>query len=189
MAAVTQISNIDEGELLLIRQAQQDPKAFRPLYEKHYKRIFVFILHRVGEKELCADITSQVFLKALMNIGKYRPAGVPFSAWLFRIALNETFDHLRKMNRQRYVSIDNVGVEKLHEELTADTTLVDLEEKLPHILGQLTAEEIQLLELRFFEQRPFREVAEILDITENYAKVRLYRLLDKMKMLFVRKKE
>jgi RNA polymerase sigma-70 factor, ECF subfamily len=181
-----QTNTIDESEILLIRKAQQDPAEFKPLYEKHYKRIFLFVLHRVREKELCADITSQVFLKALVNIGRYKQTGVPFSAWLFRIALNETYDQLRKVNRHRYVSIDDAGVERLHEELTGETTLADLEERLPHILDKLDTVEVQLLELRFFEQRPFKDVAEILGISENYAKVRVYRLLDKMKVLFVK---
>ena len=190
MAATTRTpQTVDETEILLIQKAQQDPAAFRPLYEKHFRRIFVFVLHRVGEKQLCSDITSQVFLKALLNIKKYKHSGVPFSAWLYRIALNETYDYLRKMNRYRHVSIDDAGIEKLHEELTAETRLFDLEEKLPSILEKLTPEEVHLLELRFFEQRPFKEVGEILGITENYAKVRVYRLLDKMKVLFVSVKE
>jgi RNA polymerase sigma-70 factor, ECF subfamily len=180
---------LTDDETLLIQKAQKDPKEFKALYEKHYKRIFVFVLHRVGEKSLCADITSQAFLKAMLNIGKYKSTGVPFSAWLFRIALNETYDHLRKVNRYRCISIDDTAVEKLHDELTAETTLLDLEEKLPAILEKLTIEELHLLELRFFEQRRFKEVADILKISDNYAKVRVYRLLEKMKLLFISEQE
>jgi RNA polymerase sigma-70 factor, ECF subfamily len=185
VATVSETRTINNDESLLIQKAQKDPKDFKALYEKHYKRIFVFVLHRVGDKSLCADITSQVFLKAMLNIGKYKNVGVPFSAWLFRIALNETYDYLRKINRYRCISIDDTAVEKLHEELTADSTLVDLEERLPMILEKLSLEELHLLELRFFEHRPFKEVADILKISENYAKVRVYRLLDKMKQLFI----
>ena len=64
----------------LIKKAQADPALFKPLYEAYYKQIFLFILHRIGEKELTADVASQVFLKALLNIGRFRFKGLPFSA-------------------------------------------------------------------------------------------------------------
>jgi RNA polymerase sigma-70 factor, ECF subfamily len=189
VSAQTTTTNQNDEEVLLVRNAQKNPEAFRPLYEKYFKRIYLFVLHRVGDKQLTADITSQVFLKALMNIGKYTFRGVPFSAWLFRVALNECYDFLRKSNRYRFVALDESGVEHLHEELTAETAQHDLQQKLPSILEKLSVDELHLLELRFFERRPFSEVADILGITETYAKVKVYRLLDKMKKLFVETKE
>jgi len=174
----------ESDELALIEQAQQDSRKFQPLYERHYKAIFVFLLHRVGDKALTADLTSQVFLKALTNLKKFRYQGVPFSAWLYRIALNESNEFFRKTKRDRLVSIDHASVVDLYDELTSDSQLDDLHAKLPAILKQLTIDEIQLIELRFFEHRPFKAVAEILGITESHAKVKLYRLLEKMKKLF-----
>ena len=61
----------------------------------------------------------------------------------------------------------------------------ELKLKLPHILERLKEEELEVIELRFLEGRPFKEVAEILGITETYAKVKTYRILEKMKKLFV----
>jgi RNA polymerase sigma-70 factor (ECF subfamily) len=110
---------------------------------------------------------------------------VPFSAWLFRIALNECYDFFRKSSRYRFVSIEDDALNHLHVELTADTQVEDLYEKLPFILEKLEQDEVYLLELRFFEHRPFKEVADILNITETYAKVKVYRLLEKMKKLFI----
>jgi RNA polymerase sigma-70 factor, ECF subfamily len=172
-------------ELQLVELAQRDPDQFKVLYERYFKRIFVFVHHRVNDKALTADITSQVFLKALINLKKYKFQGVPFSAWLFRIALNECYDFFRKSKRMRYVSIEDDALNELHEELIADTSIEDLLQKLPLILEKLNADELHLLELRFFEQRPFKEVAEILEITDTYAKVKVYRLLEKVKKLFV----
>lgn len=171
----------------IIRKSQTDSAAFRPLYEKYYKRIFLFILHRVGEKSITADITAQVFLKALVGIHKYRFRGLPFSAWLFRIALNECNDFYRKNKRARLVTMEVEMLENLHDELTAETQLEDLKERLPLILQRLSAKELQVIELRFFEQRPFKEVADILEVTETYAKVKVYRTLAKLKKLFLQK--
>ena len=173
----------DEG---LILKSQADPEAFRPLYEKYFKRIFLFVHHRVGDKALTADITSQVFLKALLNINKFSFRGLPFSAWLFRIALNECNDFFRKNKRYRLVTMEDEMVEHLYEELTSETRLEDLRQRLPTILQKLSVSELQIIELRFFEQRPFKEVGQILGISETYAKVRVYRILEKMKKLFLK---
>lgn len=175
-----------KDEEALILKSQADPEAFRPLYEKYFKRIFLFVHHRVGDKSLTADITSQVFLKALLNINKFSFRGLPFSAWLFRIALNECNDFFRKNSRYRHVTMEEEMVEHLYEELTSETRLEDLRQQLPSILQKLSVDELQIIELRFFEQRPFKEVGDILGISETYAKVRVYRILEKMKKLFLK---
>lgn len=175
-----------KDEESLIQKSIADPAAFKPLYEKYFKRIFLFVHHRVGDKSLSADITSQVFLKALLNIHRYSFRGLPFSAWLFRIALNECNDFFRKNNRHRLVTVEEGMVEHLYEELTAEARLEDLHQRLPDILQQLSVTELQTIELRFFEQRPFKEVADILGISEIYAKVKVYRILEKMKKLFLK---
>lgn len=182
---------VTDDQLLLeeevIRKAQADPAAFRSLYEKYFKRIFLFVLHRVGEKELSADITSQVFLKALQKLPQYQFKGVPFSSWLFRIAVNECNDFFRKNKRQRMVVLEDEHAELMYEEMFGEEVLAELKVKLPLILEKLSEEELQFIELRFMEARPFKEMADILGISENYAKVKTYRVLEKMKKLFVGK--
>jgi RNA polymerase sigma-70 factor (ECF subfamily) len=177
-----------EQQLLIeeqvIRKARLDPQAFRPLYEKYYRKIFLFVLHRVGEKEISADITSQVFLKTLVSLEKYEFRGLPFSSWLYRIAVNECNTYFRKNKRTRMVVLEDMHVEGLYEEMFGSSVEEELRLKLPMILEKLKPDELQVIELRFLEERPFREVAEILNITETYAKVRTYRILEKMKQLF-----
>jgi RNA polymerase sigma-70 factor, ECF subfamily len=175
-----------EDDETLIRKSQLDPEAFRSLYEKYFAKIFLFVHHRIGEKTITADITSQVFLKALLNLRKFQFRGLPFSSWLYRIAVNECHDFFRRHKRYRMVALNDDTVEKLHEELTADTGVEDLHQKLPQIMEHLEEDELLIIELRFFEQRPFKEVADILGISEVYAKVKVYRTLDKMKKLFLK---
>ncbi len=181
----TDSQNHSQFEESVILRSQSDPEAFRPLYEKYFKRIFCFVLHRVGDKQVAADITSQAFLKALLNLKKFTFRGLPFSSWLFRIALNECNDYFRKNQRHRIVTIEDHLVENLYDELTENTGQEDLRQQLPGILQKLSMEELQLIELRFFEQRAFKEVADITGITETYAKVRVYRVLQKMKKFFL----
>ncbi len=175
----------EEREAIDIKRSQTDPEAFKPLYEKYFKKIFLFTLRRVEEKELARDITQQVFLKALNSIRKFQLRGLPFSAWLFRIAINECNDYFRKSKKARLVTIDEQITESLFEEMMADNRMDELKLRLPVILKTLTPDELQLIEFRFFEQRSFREIGLLLDITETYAKVKTYRALDKMKKRFI----
>lgn len=174
-------------EAELIRKATVDPHEFKPLYNTYFKEIFRFIHKRVGDKELTADLTQQVFLSAITNLGKYQVRGAPFVSWLYRIASNLCMDYFRKSKRVRYVVIDDASLNGLVDELTSNQTLDEWHARLPHILEQLTVEELQLIELRFFDLLSFREVAQILEITESNAKVRTYRILDKMKKLFMQR--
>jgi RNA polymerase sigma-70 factor (ECF subfamily) len=174
------------NEKLLILASQADPKAFEPLYEKYFKRIFLFIHHRINDKAITADITSQTFLKALLNLHTFKFKGLPFSAWLFRIAINECNEFYRKNSRTRLVTIDEHAMNNLYDGLVADSRFDSLEQRLPEILQKLSIEELHLIDLRFFEQRSFKEVGQIMGITETFAKVKLYRTLEKMRNFFLK---
>jgi RNA polymerase sigma-70 factor (ECF subfamily) len=171
----------------LIEAAKRDPERFRPLYQKYFKTIFLFIHHKVDDKEVTADLTSQVFLKALLHLPGYKSQGLPFSAWLYRIATNEVMQYFRSTKQVRKILVDEELLSRLHEE-TEEPTLEALQTKLETVLPQLSLDEIQLIELRFYDARPFREIAFILNISENTAKVRSHRVVEKLrkKMLQLR---
>lgn len=170
-----------EEEWLEIQAAQESPARFRPLYNRYYEPIFRFIFRRTASEELTADLCSQVFLKALQNLKDYTYQGVPFSAWLYRIASNEVSQYYRQHARNRVVSIDEVNLNEMMDEMDSPAYREGLREALIDALDELTEKDMQLIELRFFEQRPFKEIAEILDMTESNAKVRTYRILERMK--------
>jgi len=169
-------------ELLQVEAAKVDPARFDVLYEAYYKPIFVFIYRRTENEELSADLTSHVFMKALINIKKYQFKGVPFSAWLFRIAFNEINMYFRKNNASRVVSLEQTSIIKLANEIEEEDT-TDIQQKMMKALKQMEEPEIQLIELRFFEKHSFAEIGAIIGITENNAKVKVYRILDKLKKI------
>jgi RNA polymerase sigma-70 factor (ECF subfamily) len=177
-----------EEEWLEVQAAQQNPAKFRVLYQRYYEPIFRFVFKRTIDEVLAADLTSQVFLKAMQKIDKYVFKGVPFSAWLFRIASNEIAQHFRKQNKSRVVALEERTAHDLEDEYEDKADLDININLLKSVIQDLKPEEVELLELRFFEKRPFKEVADILDITENNAKVKIYRLLQKMKKRFVKQK-
>jgi RNA polymerase sigma-70 factor (ECF subfamily) len=121
----------------------------------------------------------------MINLERYTFRGLPFSSWLYRIAVNECNDFFRKSKRERTVVIEDEHVGHLYDEMFGENMQEEIRLKLPFILEKLKPDELHVIELRFLEGRPFKEVAEILNITETYAKVRTYRILDKMKKLFV----
>lgn len=174
-----------QAELAIVERARQEPAHFGLLYEKYYRQVFVFVYRRTGDEEASADIVSNTFLKAMLSLKKYVFKGVPFSAWLFRIAINEVNMFFRKNERERQVSLDKSDLGKMIAE-TGQSDSDDNQKLLLRALGTLPAEDMQLIELRFFEKRPFAEVGEILGITENNAKVRTYRILDRLKALLVK---
>ena len=169
-----------------IQAAQRDPASFRPLYNRYYEPIFRFVNKRTDNLDLTADICSLVFLKAMQRIDGYSFQGVPFSAWLFRIASNEVAQHYRSSKKNRVVSIDSHPLSELTEELT-DTDSEIIRQALIESLEDLRPQDLTIIEMRFFEQRPFKEVADILGITESNAKVRTYRVLERLKKFIVKR--
>lgn len=178
-----------ENEQRLIEKAKRNNADFRPLYEHYYKPIFLFVLRRIGDKELTADITSQIFLKALQAINRYTDQGVPFSAWLYRIAINEVNMFFRSQKRERFVTVESEMLVDLHEELTSELSVERLKDRLAAMLQKLSEAELHLIELRFFERLSFKEIARILTLTEVNAKVKVYRTLDKLKKYFKDEKQ
>lgn len=171
-----------EEEEQMIKAAQEDPRKFAPLYDKYYLRIFRYVFQRVHDEETAADITSQVFAKAIVNLPKYQFRGVPMAAWLYRVAGNELNQLFRQEKAHRHVHAKTDQLEQLIAETDEDYSQEQLE-KLIVGLRDLKEEELQLIELRFFEERAFREIGEIVDLTENNAKVKTFRVIQKLKKM------
>ena len=169
-----------EEEQKMIALAQKDTSAFEWLYNKYYEQIFRFVYQRLDDKDVAFDITSQVFLNAMSALGNYQYKGVPFASWLYKIALNELHKAFRKDASLRTINIESDRLAELFETHEEDI----LGEYLPALkkaMALLPLQESELIELRFFQQLSFKEIAEITDTTEANAKMRLYRVLEKLK--------
>lgn len=170
-------------EHVIVQKAKYDAKAFGLLYDKYFEGIFGFIYRRTDDEDVTADLVSQTFLKALQSIKKYEYRGLPFSAWLYRIASNEVNKHYRKTKTKKVFSLE----ETLLIDLVAQSVDTDGQEYVDialELLGNMPTEMVEVLELRFFEEKSFKEMAYILDISESGAKMRTYRALDKLREQF-----
>jgi RNA polymerase sigma-70 factor, ECF subfamily len=167
----------------IIEQSKKDPQAFGELYEKYFDRIFNYIFRQTDDEELADDLCSQTFVNALNNLVNYEFRGFPFSAWLYKIAGNEVNKHYRKNKGKKIFSIEELKVRELVEQTTDDWD-EELINRLIQYMNELPTDMIQVLELRFFEDKDFKEIAFILDMTESGAKMRTYRALDKLRTNF-----
>jgi RNA polymerase sigma-70 factor (ECF subfamily) len=172
-----------QEELIWIERAQNDPKCFGPLYRKYHDQIFRYIKQKLDDPELVFDITSQVFMKAINNIHKYQFRGLPFSSWLYRIAKSELYQSFRDRKADRIVKLNSVRIFEMIDEFEEDQT-EENKGRLFLALSKLNAKDLQIIELRFFEKRTFKEIGDILELKENNAKVRSFRALEKLKILF-----
>ena len=172
-----------EQEAELIRKAQKDINAFGSLYDAHFSTVFGFIFKRVREQELTGELTSLVFMKAISALPKYQVTGAPFSSWLIQIALNEVRQYQRRTNKHTSVPLSEAELSSVFDELDEKQEHERNLEQLLQCLNRLDEEASTYIEMRFFEGRSFKEMAEILNLSADNAKVRTYRALDRLRTI------
>lgn len=171
----------------IVELSRRDPRAFAALYEKYFDRIYYYILRQTDDEDTAGDLCSQTFVNVLNHLSTYEFRGLPFSAWLYKIASNEVNKFYRKKKGTMIFSIEEKKVRELVERSDPDgqgTWDEEIMQRLLHYLKDLPTDLLQVLELRFFEDKDFKEIAFILDMTESGAKMRTYRALDKLRKNF-----
>ena len=167
----------EADERLLVEAAQRDPARFGELYELNFERVYAYVLRRVGNRTETEDVTSEVFHHALANLKRFEWRGIPFAAWLFRIAANLISDRWQKTGRE---VDDDAAIESAQvspaaiEEVERRATLYRLVETLP-------AEQQRVVVLRFVEQKSIKEVAREIRKTEGAVKQLQFRALSSLR--------
>ena len=171
----------DEVQSLVERAQSGDGGAFGELYEQFSPEIFRYLLrHLNGRRESAEDLTEEVFLKVLERLGSYQFRGLPFSAWLYRIARNHMIDHLRSRPRQIISSLDAAPeIPEKKAELVMDRSL-DRHE-LSYALERLTSDQRHGVTLRFLDGFT---TAEIMGKTEDAVKKLQARGLVQLRRIF-----
>ena len=159
-----------QNEESLIRRAQQrDQEAFAQLYEQHFDRIYRYVALRIGDKIEAEDMTQQVFINALQSISSFKWKGIPFSAWLFRIAHNQVVDYLRKKAKRATVPLDESRASSdSNPQLVAEHRL-DIEQLLS-ATKRLTEAQREVISLRFAGELSIAQVAKIMSKSEGAVK-------------------
>ena len=165
-------------EVALERAVQGDSEAFGVLYERYVGRIFNYIYYRTGNVYDAEDLTERVFIRALNHIGSYNHRGLPFSAWLYRIAHNLVANWHRDNSRRKEVPLED-GVLSPHTGIHPEHELLQTEEQdhLLSILRTLPAERQQLLILKFVDYLSNAEIGRVMGRTEGAVKSLYHRTL------------
>jgi RNA polymerase sigma-70 factor (ECF subfamily) len=163
------------AERSVIEAAQRDPRLFADLYERNFERVYAFVVGRLRNRDEAEDITAEVFHQALANLPRFQWRGVPFAAWLLKIAANAMNDHYQRMRKER---------EAVPLEPPAETYLQETEDRarLFRLVGRLPADQRSVIVMRFAEQKSIREIAGQLGRTEGAVKQLQFRGLKSLRV-------
>jgi RNA polymerase sigma-70 factor, ECF subfamily len=164
----------DHDERALVEAAQADPARFVDLYDRNFHLVYAYVIRRTGVRAEAEDITSQVFERALTNLAKFEWRGVPFVAWLYRIAANALADRRRETERDASDPPPDVPDGRESDEIERRTMLFQLVERLPDA-------QRQVIEMRFVEEKSIREIAAALDRSEGAVKQLQLRALQNLR--------
>lgn len=152
---------------------------FSDLYEKYVQKIYSFIFHKTLHKETAEDLTSQTFLKALEKIKTFNADKSQFQTWLYTIARNTTYDYFRTHKTE--TDIDDIWDLDSGDDLIHNADVRIKYEQLQEKMKVLTAEQREILTLRFWQDLSYKEIAQILGKTEASVKMTTLRSVKKIK--------
>ncbi len=180
MAETSKYVDLEEGKL--VEFAKSDPEAFGELYERNVDRIYSYVYYRVGNEADTEDLVARTFYQALANLDHYSDRGVPFVAWLYRIAHNLVANHHRSRKRWKVAPVDDLelgsrpsdGPERLAESGEKRRALWAAIQRQPE-------ERQRLLILKFTDHLSNDEIGRIMGRTESSIKSLYHRTLKSLR--------
>lgn len=169
-----------DDERLLIEAAQRNPARFAELYERNFARVYAYVSRRVPTREEAEDVAAEVFQQALANLPRFEWRGVPFAAWLLRMAANAVTDRWHATHRGT-----PEGGREPEEPTLARDAAADVERRamLFDLVDTLPADQRRVIVGRFVEQRSICEMAGEMDRTEGAIKQLQLRALKSLREL------
>ena len=169
----------EADERLLVEAAQRDPARFAELYEDNFERVYAYVVRRVGDRAGTEDLPSEVFHHALANLRRFEWRGIPFAAWLYRIAANLISDRWQRKGREDVAD----DPEQIESAAARNTEIEEVERRatLFRLVGTLPAEQQRVVVLRFVEEKSIKEVAREIRKTEGAVKQLQFRALSSLR--------
>lgn len=163
-------------EMLVTAYAKGDNRAFDNLLRRHQSRVFTYILNIVKNRDIADDIFQETFVKAITTIkqGRYTDAG-KFSAWITRIAHNLIIDHFRQEKSENTISVDQEETDMLNRRDLSDENIEDImitgqiNTDVCRIMDSLPELQREVLDMRFYRNMSFKEIAEATGVSINTA--------------------
>jgi RNA polymerase sigma-70 factor (ECF subfamily) len=172
--------DLTDGELVDL--APEDKAAFGELYERYVKRIYNYVYFRTGSVHDAEDLTARVFFRAMGHIDTYTDRGVPFQAWLYRIAHNLTANWHRDQGRRKVIALEDYIAGELLDDAPDEAVENAQEiERLRKVVRQLPDDRQQLLILKFVDGMSNADIGRIMDKTEGAVKSLYHRTLTSLR--------
>ncbi|MBI5054421.1 MAG: sigma-70 family RNA polymerase sigma factor [Chloroflexi bacterium] len=173
-----------ESEKKLVAQSQQgDQDAFTTLYRNYVQAIYRYCFFRVQDSDQAEDLTADVFLKAVDGLPHYNERGLPFGAWLFRIAHDRVVDFYRKTGRHPVVELkDDFISDDLAPEVSIEIT--ESHDRLYEAISHLTDEQQAVIQFRFMENWSLEDTGYMMNKTANAVKALQHRALQSLQRYF-----
>ncbi|MHC4556641.1 MAG: RNA polymerase sigma factor [Planctomycetota bacterium] len=163
----------------LIARAREDPEAFVKLYRMHYDAVFRYCAHRLFDRDIAEDVTSDVFLKAVENIDRFRGNAKQFRNWLYKIATNAVNNHLRKTARRK--GLLKTACEQANNKAADCEASSERLALLREAMLTLKPQYQTIITLRFFENLKLTDIAEVLGCSPGTVRSQLARALTKLR--------
>ncbi|MCB9006644.1 MAG: sigma-70 family RNA polymerase sigma factor [Ardenticatenaceae bacterium] len=172
-----------EDDLRLVTQAQSgNIEAVGHLFDKHYRSMFRYFFARVGQRQQAEDLAGELFTRMVHHLPSFKPSGVPFRAWLFRIAYNLTMDHFRVSNGQELTSLDQAAPIAQPEQNPVRQVEQQMTHEMLHtMLETLVPEQRQVIILRFLVGLSLQETADVMERSLSAVKAMQHRGLKTMR--------
>ena len=172
---------LDLDDAALVARAKAEGEAFGVLYERYVKKIYNYMYYRTGNEHDAEDLTARVFQRALAHLEHYTERGLPFSAWLYRIAHNLVANWHRDQGRHKVLPLEHVASQELQalgaERPEAMTETRQEREALRQAIRRLPGERQELLILKFVERLSNAEIGAIMNRSEGAVKSLYHRTL------------
>jgi RNA polymerase sigma-70 factor (ECF subfamily) len=168
----------DPDERLLVEAAQLDPSRFADLYDRHFERVFAFIISRVRNRDAAEEVTASVFHQALAHLPSFESRGAPFGAWLIRIAANAVVDRARRAGRE---VVDSDRLPDTGRQPADDLERAEESARLFRLVDTLPDDQRRVIVDRFVEDRSIRETAQRLGRSEGAIKQLQHRALETLR--------
>lgn len=168
-------SRTEAQERFLVQAAQKDPARFGELYEHNFERVYAFIVRRVRDRDVAEDLTAEVFHKALAALPNFDWRGIPFAAWLYRIAANIVADQWKRAAKE--------VAEDPPEQRSSQASLEEVEQRaqLFRKVALLPEDQCRVMEMRFAEGKSIREIARELGRSDGAVKQLQFRALQTLR--------
>jgi len=182
----------DEDRLLIAEHRNGDARAFEKLVTKYQQTILNLVCHYVGSRNDAEDVAQKIFMKVYFSLPKFDERR-PLFPWLYRIAINQCYDELRRIRRRRVHSFSELSIEDaayIEKLISQDRPPLEAEEKeremysvLQKVLRQLPEQQKLSIILRDIEGISYVKMAEILKCTEQVARLKVFRARVRLKAL------